>query len=98
MVGAANRLGSKAMAQISFFDLRDRNESLDARKHPRAGVDAALPWEAFRAALERVWRNAVELGGAYAAPSGATIPRSPVAELQSQSDAPTLSHAAWPGR
>ncbi len=43
------------MAQMGFFDLSDRYASLDAKKAPL--VDAVVPWEEFRSALERVWRK-----------------------------------------
>ena len=41
------------MAQIGFFDLSDRCASLDAKKDPLVGIDAVVPWEEFRPALER---------------------------------------------
>lgn len=46
-----------AMAQMGFFDLSDRYASLDAKKDPLAELDAVVPWEDFRAALELVWRK-----------------------------------------
>jgi IS5 family transposase len=46
-----------AMAQMGFFDLSDRYASLDAKKDPLVGIDAVVPWEEFRPALERVWRK-----------------------------------------
>ncbi|MCB1441316.1 MAG: IS5/IS1182 family transposase, partial [Nitratireductor sp.] len=45
------------MAQMGFFDLSDRYASLDAKKDPLAELDAVVPWEDFRAALELVWRK-----------------------------------------
>ena len=45
------------MSQMGFFDLSDRNAILDAKKDPLVEIDAAVPWEAFRATLERVWRK-----------------------------------------
>ena len=45
------------MAQMGFFDLSDRYASLDARKDPLIEIDAVVPWEEFRPALERVWRK-----------------------------------------
>ena len=45
------------MAQMGFFDLSDRYASLDAKKDPLVGIDAVVPWEEFRPALERVWRK-----------------------------------------
>ena len=45
------------MAQMGFFDLSDRYASLDAKKDPLIEIDAVVPWEAFRPALERVWRK-----------------------------------------
>ena len=45
------------MAQMGFFDLSDRSASLDAKKDPLVEIDAVVPWEEFRPALERVWRK-----------------------------------------
>jgi len=45
------------MAQMGFFDLSDCYASLDAKKDPLVEIDAVVPWEAFRPALERVWRK-----------------------------------------
>ncbi|WP_138472699.1 IS5 family transposase [Poseidonocella sp. HB161398] len=45
------------MAQMGFFDLSDRYASLDAKKDPLAELDAVVPWEDFRPALELVWRK-----------------------------------------
>ena len=45
------------MAQMGFFDLSDRYASLDAKKDPLFEIDAVVPWEEFRPALERVWRK-----------------------------------------
>ena len=45
------------MAQMGFFDLSDRYVSLDAKKDPLVEIDAVVPWEEFRPALERVWRK-----------------------------------------
>ena len=45
------------MAQMGFFDLSDRYASLDAKKDPLVAIDAVVPWEEFRPALERVWRR-----------------------------------------
>ena len=45
------------MAQMGFLDLSDRYASLDAKKDPLIEIDAVVPWEAFRPALERVWRK-----------------------------------------
>ena len=45
------------MAQIGFFDLSDRYESLDAKRDPLVKIDAVVPWEEFRSALERAWRK-----------------------------------------
>lgn len=45
------------MAQMGFFDLSDRYASLDAKKDPLVAIDAVVPWEEFRATLERVWRK-----------------------------------------
>lgn len=44
-------------AQLSFFDLSDRYASLDAKRDPLVKIDAVVPWEEFRATLERVWRK-----------------------------------------
>ena len=46
------------MAQMGFFDLSDRYASLDAKKDPLVEIDAVVPWEEFRPALERVWCQA----------------------------------------
>jgi len=45
------------MAQMGFFDLSERYASLDAKKDPLVEIDAVVPWEEFRPALERVWRK-----------------------------------------
>lgn len=45
------------MAQMDFFDLSDRYASLDAKKDPLVEIDAVVPWEEFRPALERAWRK-----------------------------------------
>jgi len=45
------------MAQMGFFDLSDRYSSLDAKNDPLVEIDAAVPWEEFRPALECVWRK-----------------------------------------
>ena len=45
------------MTQMGFFDLSDRYASLDAKRDPLVEIDAAVPWEEFRPALERVWRK-----------------------------------------
>jgi hypothetical protein len=45
------------MAKMGFFDLSDRCASLDAKKDPLVGIDAVVPWEAFRLTLEGVWRE-----------------------------------------
>jgi len=45
------------MAQMGFFDLSDRYACLDAKKDPLVEIDAVVPWEEFRPALERVWRK-----------------------------------------
>jgi|TARA_B110000438_G_scaffold229004_1_gene223701 IS5 family transposase len=45
------------MAQMGFFDLSDRYASLDAKKDPLLEIDAVVPWEEFRLALERIWRK-----------------------------------------
>jgi IS5 family transposase len=42
---------------MGFFDLSDRNASLDAKRDPLVEIDALVPWEAFRPASERVWRK-----------------------------------------
>jgi len=39
------------------FDLSDRYASLDAKRDPLVEIDAVVPWEEFRPALERVWRK-----------------------------------------
>ena len=45
------------MAQMGFFDLSNRYASLDAKRDPLVEIDAAVPWEEFRPALERIWRK-----------------------------------------
>ena len=45
------------MAQMGFFDLSDRYASLDAKKDPLVEINAVVPWEEFRPALERAWRK-----------------------------------------
>ena len=42
---------------MGFFDLSDRYASLDAKEDPLVEIDAVVPWEEFRPALERVWRK-----------------------------------------
>ena len=43
------------MTQMGFFDLSDHYVSLDAKKDPLLEIDAVVPWEEFRPALERIW-------------------------------------------
>lgn len=45
------------MAQMGFFDLSDRSASLDSKRDPLVGINAVVPWEEFRPALERVLRK-----------------------------------------
>jgi transposase, IS5 family len=45
------------MPQMGFFDLSDHYASLDAKKDPLVEINAVVPWEEFRPALERVWRK-----------------------------------------
>jgi transposase, IS5 family len=45
------------MPQMGFFDLSDRYASLDAKKDPLVEINGVVPWEEFRAGLERVWRK-----------------------------------------
>ena len=45
------------MAQMGFFEPSDRYASLDAKKDPLVEIDAVVPWEEFRPALERFWRK-----------------------------------------
>ena len=45
------------MVQMGFFDLSDRYSSLDAKKDPLVEINAVVPWEEFRPALDRVWRK-----------------------------------------
>jgi IS5 family transposase len=52
-----NWQGNVVMAQMGFFDLSDSYASLDAKKDPLLEIDAVLPWEEFRPALERNWRK-----------------------------------------
>ena len=62
------------MAQMGFFDLSDRYASLDAKKDPLVEIDGVVPWEEFRPALARVWRQAG---------CGAQIPRRTQADRRS---------------
>ena len=48
------------MAQMGFFDLSDRYARLDAKKDPLLEIDAVVPWEEFRPALERIWRKPID--------------------------------------
>jgi len=43
------------MAQMGFFDHSDHYSSPDAKKDPLVEIDAVVPWEEFRPALEQVW-------------------------------------------
>lgn len=52
--------GDAAMAQMGFFDLSDRYANLDAKKDPLVKIDAVMPREEFRPALERVWRKPMD--------------------------------------
>ena len=45
------------MAQMGFFDIENRYAALDAKNDPLVKINAAVPWEAFRSRLERVWRK-----------------------------------------
>jgi len=45
------------MARMDFFDLSDRYASLGAKQDPPVEIDAVVPWEEFRPALERAWRK-----------------------------------------
>jgi IS5 family transposase len=45
------------MVQMGFFDLSDRYASLDAKKDSLVEINAVVPWEEFRPALDRVWRK-----------------------------------------
>jgi IS5 family transposase len=45
------------MVQVGFFYLSDRYVSLDAKKGPLVEINDVVPWEEFRAVLERVWRK-----------------------------------------
>jgi IS5 family transposase len=45
------------MAQMGFFDLSDRDASLDARNDALVEIDAVVRWEEFRPVLGRVWRK-----------------------------------------
>jgi IS5 family transposase len=44
-----------------FFDLSDRYARLDATKNPLIGINAVVPWDAFRPLLELVWRKPVDV-------------------------------------
>ncbi len=45
------------MAQMGFFDLSGRYANPDVKKDSLVKIDAAVPWEEFRPAFERVWRK-----------------------------------------
>ena len=45
------------MPQMGFFDLSDRYASLYAKKDPLVEINAVVPWEEFRPALEGVWHK-----------------------------------------
>ena len=60
MIEVVNQHEGKTMAQMGFFDLSDRYASLDAKRDPLVEIDAIVPWEEFRPALERVWRRPEE--------------------------------------
>jgi hypothetical protein len=50
------------MTQMGFFDLSDCYGSLGAKKDPLLEIDAVMPWEVFRPALERIWRKRMRTG------------------------------------
>ena len=45
------------MEHMDFFNLPERYASLDAKNDPLLEIDAVVPWEGFRRALERIWRK-----------------------------------------
>ena len=45
------------MPQMGFFDLSDRDASLDSKKDPLVAINVVVPWEEFRPVLEQVWRK-----------------------------------------
>lgn len=45
------------MTQMGFLDLSDRYASLDTKNDPLVEIGTVVPWEAFRPALERIWRK-----------------------------------------
>ena len=45
------------MPQIGFFDLSDRDASLDSKKDLLVAINVVVPWEEFRPVLEQVWRK-----------------------------------------
>ena len=45
------------MGQMGFFDVEKRYAALDAKNDPLVKINAAVPWEAFRSRLEKVWRK-----------------------------------------
>lgn len=51
-----------AMALMGFFDFSNRYVSRDAKLDPLVEIDAMVPWEEFRAALEEVWRKPMPTG------------------------------------
>src|SRR6478609_5264459 len=42
------------MGQFGFFDANDRLEALSAKGDPLEAIDALVPWESFRKAIEAV--------------------------------------------
>ena len=67
------------MAQMGFFDLSDRYASLDAKTDPLVEIDAVVPREEFRPALERVWgkpdADRKSRAGCHADRRGPQVPR-----------------------
>lgn len=53
-------MGERTVGQTGFFDVANRYAGLDAKKDPLAQIDAVVPWDAFRARLEAVWRRRPE--------------------------------------
>src|SRR6476660_2337600 len=47
------------MGQFGFFDANDRLEALSAKGDPLEAIDALVPWESFRKAIEAVVVTAV---------------------------------------
>ena len=50
------------MGQFGFFDANDRLEALSAKGDPLEAIDALVPWESFRKAIEAEGRRGLVEG------------------------------------